>query len=98
MGAARNPLLEVSARPLPARFAVIGAGTIGPDIGYYLKSTLPELELVLIDVAQTALDRALARFDAYAKKAVARDKMKEAAALTRGIAASTDSALLGGGH
>ena len=77
---------------MPARIAVIGAGTIGPDIGYYLKSALPQLELVLVDVAQAALDRAVARFESYAKKALARGKMKdaEAAAVTRGITATTD--------
>ncbi|TAK86188.1 MAG: 3-hydroxyacyl-CoA dehydrogenase/enoyl-CoA hydratase family protein [Betaproteobacteria bacterium] len=92
MPAARNPLLEAPSRPMPARIAVIGAGTIGPDIGYYLKSALPALELVLVDVAQAALERARARFDSYAKKAVARGKMKEAdaAAVTRGITATTD--------
>jgi enoyl-CoA hydratase/3-hydroxyacyl-CoA dehydrogenase len=92
MAAARNPLLEAASRPMPARIAVIGAGTIGPDIGYYLKSAAPGLELVLVDVAQAALDRALARFESYAKKAVARGKMKdaEAAAVTRGITATTD--------
>ena len=71
---------------MPAKVAVIGAGTIGPDIGYYLKSALPGLELVLLDVAQPALDRALLRFADYAKKALARGKMSaaEAAAVTEG--------------
>lgn len=98
MAAARNPLLEAPSRPMPRRVAVIGAGTIGPDIGYYLKSALPALELVLVDVAQAALERAVARFDAYAKKALARGKMKEAqaGAVTRGITATTDYAALGG--
>jgi pyruvate/2-oxoglutarate dehydrogenase complex dihydrolipoamide dehydrogenase (E3) component len=32
MAAARNPLLEAASRPMPARIAVIGAGTIGPDM------------------------------------------------------------------
>ena len=88
----RNPLLEAPARAMPARIALIGAGTIGPDIGYYLKSAHPELELVLIDVAQAALDRALARFGEYAAKARARGKMSEAeaAAVTRGVRATTD--------
>jgi enoyl-CoA hydratase / 3-hydroxyacyl-CoA dehydrogenase len=97
MGAG-NPLLAAPSRPVPARIAVIGAGTIGPDIGYYLKSALPKLELVLVDVAQAALERALARFDAYAKKAVARGKMKEAAAaaVTQGITATTDYAAIRG--
>lgn len=83
---------------MPARVAIVGAGTIGPDIGYYLKSALPQLELVLIDVAQPALDKAVARFDSYAKKAVEKRKMKpaEAAAVTRGITASTDYAAIRG--
>ena len=33
-----NPLLATPARALPRAVAIIGAGTIGPDIGYYLKS------------------------------------------------------------
>lgn len=88
----RNPLLYPPARPLPARVAVIGAGTIGPDIGYYLKSALPELDLVLVDVAQDAVDRALARFAEYAAKARARGRMSEseAAAVTRGVRGTTD--------
>ncbi len=88
----RNPLLQKPARPLPRRVAVIGAGTIGPDIAYYLKSALPELELVLVDVAQAAVDRAVARFGEYAAKARARGKMSEAeaAAVTRGVRGTTD--------
>ncbi len=75
-----NPLLEQSSRAAPRRVAVIGAGTIGPDIGYYLKTALPGLELVLLDVRQTAVDSALARMKGYADKAVARGKMSEQAA------------------
>ena len=37
---------------------IIGAGTIGPDIGYYLKTALPDLTLHLVDVVQAPLDRA----------------------------------------
>ena len=87
-----NPLLHTPSRPLPRHVAVIGAGAIGPDIGYYLKSALPELTLTLIDVAQSALDAALQRFGAYAQKAQARGKMSagEAAAVTRNLRASTD--------
>jgi len=77
---------------MPARIVVIGAGTIGPDIGYYLKSALPDLELVLVDIEQAAVDRALARFGAYAAKARARGKMgeAEAAAVTRGVRGTTN--------
>ena len=92
MAGLRNPLLQMPARPLPKRIAVIGAGTIGPDIGYYLKSALPELDLVLVDVAQAAVDRAVARFGEYAAKARARGKMSEAEAadVTRGVRGTTD--------
>lgn len=65
MAAARNLLLEAPSRPVLARVAMIGAGTLGPDLACYLKSTLRRLERVLIDVAQTTLDRALARFEVY---------------------------------
>ncbi len=92
MAGFRNPLLQTPARAMPARVAVIGAGTIGPDIGYYLKSARPELDLVLVDVAQAALDRALARIGEYAAKARARGKMSEAEAdaVLRGVRATTD--------
>src|SRR5690606_35559174 len=87
-----NQLLRPPPRPLPRRVALIGAGTIGPDIGYYLKSALPRLELVLVEVAQPALDAALARLHGYAEKAVARGKMRPAQAqdVTRGLTGTTD--------
>ena len=75
-----NPLLATPARPLPKVVAIIGAGTIGPDIGYYLKSAIPGLKLYLVDVNRKAVDAALARFGEYARKAVARGKMGEAEA------------------
>jgi len=75
-----NPLLRKPSRPLPKNVVVVGAGTIGPDIGYYLKSTIPELKLTLLDVAQAPLDRALKRFSDYARKAVERGKMKQSQA------------------
>jgi enoyl-CoA hydratase/3-hydroxyacyl-CoA dehydrogenase len=92
-----NPLLAAPARPLPQHVAIVGAGTIGPDIGYYLKSALPQMRLTLVDVAQPALDKALARCHEYAKKAVARGKMTEAraAAVTANIAATQDYAAMG---
>ena len=91
-----NPLLETVARPPPRRVAVIGAGTIGPDIGYYLKSALPQIRLTLVDVNQTAIDKALQRCNDYAKKAVAKGKMSEqqAAAGVANIAGTTDYARL----
>lgn len=72
-----NPLLIQPTRPLPKEIAVVGAGTIGPDIGYYLKSALPETTLYLVDVAEEPLQRAEKRLAGYAKKAVERRKMTE---------------------
>ena len=91
-----NPLLKTPARPLPRHVAVIGAGTIGPDIGYYLASALPGLRLTLVDVAQAPLDKALARCRDYAAKAVARGKMSQAqaGAVTSAIVATQDYAAL----
>ncbi len=72
-----NPLLRKPTRPLPSRVAVVGAGTIGPDIGYYLKTNLPNLDLVLVDVAQERLDGAIERIEAYVRKGLARNKLTE---------------------
>ena len=91
----QNPLLRKPSRPLPRCVVVVGAGTIGPDIGYYLKSALPDLKLYLIDVAQPALDRAMQRFTEYTEKAVARRKMSagEAERVRANVHASTDYAV-----
>lgn len=87
-----NPLLHKPTRALPKTVAVIGAGTIGPDIGYYLKSAIPGLVLHLLDVSQAPLDRAVKRFHDYARKAVERGKMSEAQSreVLSGINATTD--------
>ena len=73
---AYNPLLIKPDRPLPDEVAVIGAGTIGPDIGYYLKSAMPNCKLFLVDVVEAPLDRARQRILNYAQKAVDKKKMK----------------------
>lgn len=93
-----NPLAGRPARPLPQRVAIIGAGTIGPDIGYYLKSALPELALLLLDIDEQALSAARERFGAYARKGLARGKLSEALAaqVCENIETSTDYAALGG--
>ena len=54
---AYNPLLINPNRPLPKEVAVIGAGTIGPDIGYYLKSSLPGIKLTYLQVPPQELPR-----------------------------------------
>ncbi len=87
-----NPLLEAPGRASPRHVAVIGAGSIGPDIAYYLKSALPGLRLTLIDIRQQAIDAALERLKGYADKAVARGKMDASAAQAtlEGLVGSTD--------
>jgi enoyl-CoA hydratase/3-hydroxyacyl-CoA dehydrogenase len=91
-----NPLIDWPRRPLPRRVAIVGAGTIGPDIAYYLKSAIADLELVMVDLSQSALDRASARIHSYAAKGLAKGKMTEAEAAraTAGISTSTDYAVL----
>ncbi len=91
-----NPLLEHPTRRAPRHIAVIGAGSIGPDIAYYLKSALPGLKLTLLDIRQEAIDAALARLAGYADKAVARGKMsaEDAHATLDGLVGSTDYAAL----
>src|SRR3984957_19145052 len=88
----QNPLLRKSSRPLPRCVVVVGAGTIGPDIGYYLKSALPDLKLYLLDISQPALDRAMQRFADYTEKAIARRKMSasEAKKVRANVHATTD--------
>ncbi|MBW1869865.1 MAG: 3-hydroxyacyl-CoA dehydrogenase/enoyl-CoA hydratase family protein, partial [Deltaproteobacteria bacterium] len=78
----QNPLLITPAYPLPKEIAVIGAGTIGPDIGYYLKSALPGIKLYLVDVVEEPLKSAEKRLAGYIKKAVDKRKMKEEMAKT----------------
>jgi len=72
-----NPLFNKADRPLPKEIAVIGAGTIGPDIGYYIKNALPGIKLYLVDVVEEPLSNAKKRFATYVQKALDRRKMKE---------------------
>jgi len=87
-----NPLLIRPGRGLPSEVAVIGAGTIGPDIGYYLKSAMPASRLFLVDVAEAPLKRAEQRLADYAAKAVEKKKMKPemAAAVRENVFFTTD--------
>ena len=93
-----NPRLARPTRAAPRHVAVVGAGTIGPDIAYYLKSALPGLRLTLLDIRQSAIDSALARLSGYADKAVARGKMNQSAARATldGLSGSTDYDALAG--
>jgi len=87
-----NPLLIDPDRPLPKEIAVIGAGTIGPDIGYYLKSALPDITMYLVDVAEKPLIDAEARLKGYLQKGIDRKKMtsEKAEVVGRNIVYTTD--------
>jgi enoyl-CoA hydratase/3-hydroxyacyl-CoA dehydrogenase len=87
-----NPLLITPDRGLPASVAVVGAGTIGPDIGYYMKSAMPGCRLVLVDVVEAPLKRAEQRIADYTAKAVEKKKMKPdlAARVRENIVYTTD--------
>ena len=87
-----NPLLIEPSRPLPDEIAVIGAGTIGPDIGYYLKSALPDSKLYLLDVVEKPLKQAQQRIVGYTEKAIEKKMMKpeKAAAVRENIVYTTD--------
>jgi enoyl-CoA hydratase/3-hydroxyacyl-CoA dehydrogenase len=89
---ALNPLLIEPTRPLPSEIAVIGAGTIGPDIGYYLKSAIPDSTLYLVDVIEKPLKAAEQRIIGYTEKAIEKKKMKpeRAAAVRENIVYTTD--------
>jgi len=89
---ARNPLLIQPSRGLPSQVAVVGAGTIGPDIGYYLKSAMPACKLFLVDVVEGPLKRAEQRIADYAAKAIEKKKMKpeQAGAVRENIVCTTD--------
>ncbi len=89
---AYNPLILKPTRPLPKEIAVIGAGTIGPDIGYYLKTALPAIRLFLVDVADKPLENAQKRLSGYVQKALDKKKMKpeQADAVLANITYTTD--------
>jgi len=87
-----NPLFSAPSRSMPGEVALIGAGTIGPDIGYYLKSAMPEITLYVVDVVEAPLKSAEKRLTGYAQKAVDKKKMKEdrARAVMENIVYTTD--------
>lgn len=71
-----NPFLIRPTRPIPEEMAVIGAGNIGPDIAYSLRTGLPEKKLYLVDVVEEPLTKAKERFEGYAKKGVEKKKLR----------------------
>lgn len=83
----KNPYLIESDRPMPEEMAVIGAGNIGPDIAYYLRTGLPDKKLYLVDVVEEPLKAAEKRFAGYAQKGIDRKiiTQKEADAILGNI-------------
>ncbi len=72
-----NPLIAKPERPMPKVVAMVGAGTIGPDIGYYLKSSLPDIKLYLVDIIENPLENAQKSIEGYIQKAIEKKKMTE---------------------
>lgn len=72
-----NPLLTKPERPLPREVAIIGAGAIGPDIGYFFKFALPDIKLILVDVVKRPLENARNRIEGYIQKGLSYKKMTE---------------------
>ncbi|MFO1467332.1 MAG: 3-hydroxyacyl-CoA dehydrogenase NAD-binding domain-containing protein [Steroidobacteraceae bacterium] len=87
-------MLEPQPSRLPRRIAVVGSGTIGPDIAYYLLSDLPGAQVLLVDIDAAALTRARERLAGYADKGVKRGKLtaQQAAEVVRNLSTSTDYA------
>ena len=71
-----NPFLIRTTRPIPEEMAVIGAGNIGPDIAYSLRTGLPDKKLYLVDVIEDPLKKAKERFEGYARKGVEKKKLR----------------------
>lgn len=87
-----NPLLTKPERPLPREVAIIGAGAIGPDIGYFFKFALPDIKLILVDVVEKPLENARNRIEGYIQKGLSYKKMteKQAKAVRAKIVYTTD--------
>lgn len=87
-----NPFLIESNRPMPDEMAVIGAGNIGPDIAYYMRTGAPDKKLYLVDVVEEPLKKAEERFKGYAEKALSRKilSQEEVDKVLGGIVYTTD--------
>lgn len=91
-----NPLLVKPVRPLPREVAIVGSGTIGPDIGYYLKSAISGLKLFIVDVVEAPLKNAEKRINGYLQKAIDKKRMNESQAegVRSNLVFTTDYALM----
>lgn len=70
-----NPFLVDPADGLPSRIAVIGAGTIGPDIAYFFKHTRPTVDIVVVDIVEEALKSAEAHIEGLVEKGLRYDQL-----------------------
>jgi enoyl-CoA hydratase / 3-hydroxyacyl-CoA dehydrogenase len=88
----QNPYLIKPTRPMPKEMAVVGSGTIGPDIAYGFRVAFPQMKLYLVDVVEEPLKKAQARFEGYAKKGVERKTIRpeQVEAILGGIVYTTD--------
>ncbi len=93
-----NPFLIQPDRVMPDEMAVIGAGNIGPDIAYFLRTGLAEKKLYLVDVEEEPLKRAEKRFQRYAQKGIDYKKLtnEQAEAVLGNIVYTTDYNQLAG--
>jgi len=73
----QNPYLLDVDRTMPDEIAVVGAGHIGPDIAYFLRTGLPDKKLYLVDVIEEPLQKAEERYKTYAAKGVKMKKMTQ---------------------
>ena len=73
----QNPYLIDADRPMPDEMAVVGAGHIGPDIAYFLRTGLPDKKLYLVDVVEEPLKKAEERYKSYAAKGIKMGKMTQ---------------------
>ena len=73
----QNPYLIDADRPMPDEMAVVGAGHIGPDIAYFLRTGLPDKKLYLVDVMEEPLKKAEERYKTYAAKGIKMGKMTQ---------------------
>lgn len=75
---AANPFLIEPSQGAPTTVAVIGAGTIGPDIAYFFKHTRPSTRLVVVDIDEAALVSAAEHVEGLVEKGLRYGHLEEA--------------------
>lgn len=72
-----NPLMLAPGKDTPREVAIIGAGAIGPAIGYFFKFARPDMKLIMVDIAQEPLEKAEKRIESLVSKGIRYEKMTE---------------------